>query len=112
MGFDRSFVRDDEKRETLTTLTLSGRPQDLFSEKFIEFTKHAVVGFLAKEAQTSNDPDKIFERLDESVCEPAKKAATMLCHGILKSLVSDPRNARKFCEHYVRTGEFLEEIEL
>ena len=112
MGFERRFVKDDKKREAEVVLTLSGKPKDLFSEKFIDFAMHAVVGFLAKEAQSGNDPDKLFERIEESISRPAEKAAMDLCIKMLKKLISDPERAREFCEHYARTGELLEEIEL
>lgn len=112
MEFGRRFVKDDTKREAEVVLTLSGNPKDLFSEKLIDFAKHAVVGFVAKEAQSGNDPDKVFERIKESITIPVEKAATGLCLEILQKLVSDPALAREFCEHYIQTGEFLEEIEL
>lgn len=112
MGFERCFVKDDQKRETEVVLTLSGRPKDLFSEKFIDFAKHSVVGFLAKEAQSGNDPDKLFERIEESISMPAEKAAMDLCMEILQKLVSDPERAHDICNHYAQTGELLEEIEL
>jgi hypothetical protein len=112
MGFERRFVKDDPKRETEVVLTLSGRPKDLFSEKFIDFAKHSVVGFLAKEAQSGNDPDKIFERINESISIPVEKAATDLCLRMLQKLCSDPERARETCNHYIQTGELLEEIEL
>lgn len=112
MGFERRFVRDDLKREAEVVLTLSGRPKDLFSEKFIDFAKHSVVGFLAKEAQSGNDPDKIFERIEESISIPAEKAATDLCLRMLQKLCSDPERASNICNHYIKTGELLEEIEL
>lgn len=112
MGFKRTSVVNDEKRENVVCLELSGEPQEIFSAEYVDFAKHCCVGLLAREADSGNDPDNLFAEIEKSITQPAKYAADVLCQRILKNLVQDPAGARKICEHYKRTGEIMEGVEL
>lgn len=112
MGFERTFLNDSDQGKSVNVLRLSGKPSEIFSEKFLDFAKHSSVSFLAKAAQENGDPDKLFENLENHVGEIAKEAAMKVAFKIVSDIASDPDKARKICNHYVNTGELLEEIEL
>lgn len=67
MGFDRTFINDSAQGKSVTALRLSGKPHEIFSEKFLDFVKHSSVAFLAKAAQAKEDPDKLFENIENHV---------------------------------------------
>lgn len=112
MGFERTFLNDSAQEKSVSVLRISGKPHEIFSEKFLDFAKHSSVAFLAKAAQTDEDPDKLFENIENHVGEIAKEAAMKIAFKIVTDIASDPDKARKICDHYVKTGELLEEIEL
>lgn len=112
MGFERTFLNDSAQGKSVNVLRISGKAHEIFSEKFLDFAKHSSVAILAKAVQTDQDPDKLFENIEKHVGEAAKEAAMKVAFKIVTDIAADPDKASKICDHYARTGELLEEIEL